>query len=65
MLRFTEEIMLLILDDKGGKFAHVPRLWLHYALAGAVLMDLALECLTSEPMGQAEEISQGRISGSS
>ena len=43
MLRFAEEIMLLMLDDKGGKFADVPRLWLHYALAGAVLMDLALE----------------------
>ena len=43
MLRFAEEIMLLMLDDKGGKFADVPKLPLHYALAGAVLMDLALE----------------------
>ena len=24
MLRFAEEIMLLVLDDKGGKFADVP-----------------------------------------
>ena len=26
MLRFAEEIMLLVLDDKGGKFADVPML---------------------------------------
>ena len=43
MLRFAEEIMLLVLDDKGGKFADVPILRLSYALAGGVLMDLALE----------------------
>ncbi len=43
MLRFAEEIMLLLLDDQGGKFADVPTLWLDYALSGAVLMDLALE----------------------
>ena len=43
MLRFAEEILLLLLDDKGGKFADVPTLWLDYALAGAVLMDLALD----------------------
>ena len=24
MLRFPEELMLLILDDENGKFAHVP-----------------------------------------
>ena len=42
VLRFSEEIMLLLLDDKGGKFADVPVLSLEYALAGAVLMDLAL-----------------------
>ena len=42
MLRFAEEIMLLILDD-GGEFARVPRWSLHCALAGGVLMDLALE----------------------
>ena len=42
MLRFAEEIMLLILDDS-GEFARVPRWPLHCALAGGVLMDLALE----------------------
>lgn len=43
MLRFPEEIMLLLLDDKGGRFLDVPTLSLEYALAGAVLMDLAME----------------------
>ena len=43
MLRFAEEIMLLLLDDKGGKFTDLPPLSVKYALAGAVLMDLALE----------------------
>ena len=43
MLRFAEEIMLLVLDDKGGKFADVSMLNLSYALVGGVLMDLALE----------------------
>ena len=43
MLRFAEEIMLLLLDDGGGKFTDLPALSVEYALAGAVLMDLALE----------------------
>lgn len=43
MLRFAEEIMLLLLDDEDGKFARVPDWSLRYALGGAVLMDLALE----------------------
>ena len=43
MLRFPEEIILLLLDDEDGSFAHVPRLALNYALAGGVLMDLAME----------------------
>ena len=43
MLRFSEEIILLLLDDEDGSFAHVPRLALNYALAGGVLMDLAME----------------------
>ena len=43
MLRFPEELMLLILDDENGKFARVPDRQLRYALAGGVLMDLALE----------------------
>ena len=42
MLRFAEEIMLLLLDD-GGEFVRVPEWSLQCALAGAVLMDLALE----------------------
>ena len=43
MLRFAEEIMLLLLDDEGGDFLHVSDWSLRCALAGAVLMDLALE----------------------
>lgn len=43
MLRFSEEIMLLLLDDDSGRFKHVPDWSLRYALAGGVLMDLALE----------------------
>ena len=42
MLRFVEEITLLQLHDD-GRFAYVPNWSLHYALAGGVLMDLALE----------------------
>ena len=43
MLRFAEEILLLMLDDKGGRFVGLPDPSLRCALAGAVLMDLALE----------------------
>ena len=43
MLRFAEEIILLMLHDDDGKFAHVPSWSMDRALAGAVLMDLALE----------------------
>ena len=43
MLRFVEEITLLLLHDDDGKFAHVPTWSLNYALAGGVLMDLAME----------------------
>ncbi|MYH42033.1 MAG: GPP34 family phosphoprotein, partial [Chloroflexi bacterium] len=42
-LRFAEEIILLLLDDEDGTFARVPRASLDYALAGGVLMELALE----------------------
>ena len=42
MLRFSEEITLLLLNDD-GTFLHVPSWSLNYALAGGVLMDLALE----------------------
>ena len=43
MLRFAEEVLLLLLQDAGGRFARIPAASLRYALAGAVLMDLALE----------------------
>ena len=43
MLRFAEEIMLLLLDDKGGRFVDARSTSRECALAGAVLMDLALE----------------------
>ncbi len=43
MLRFSEEIMLLLLDDGDGTFVDLPVQSLESALAGAVLMDLALE----------------------
>ena len=43
MLRFSEEMLLLLLDDKGREFADIPMLSFKYALAGAVLMDLAIE----------------------
>jgi len=43
VLRFPEEIMLLLLDDEGGDFVRVPEWSVQCALAGAVLMDLALE----------------------
>ena len=43
MLRFVEEILLLLLRDEDGRFVHVPGWSLDYAIAGAVLMDLAME----------------------
>ena len=43
MLRFAEEMILLLLDDESGNFAHIPSWSMDYALAGGVLMDLALE----------------------
>ena len=43
MLRFAEEILLLLLRDDGGRFVAVPGIALDNALAGGVLMDLALE----------------------
>ena len=43
MLRFAEELLLLTLDDENGRFARVPDRLMRYALAGGVLMDLALE----------------------
>lgn len=43
MLRFAEEMILLLLDDETGNFSHIPSWSMDYALAGGVLMDLALE----------------------
>ena len=43
MLRFAEEIVLLMLRDDDGKFEPVPVMSMQHALAAAVLMDLALE----------------------
>ena len=43
MLTFAEEILLLLLDDKSGEFVPVPTWSRQCALAGATLMDLALE----------------------
>ena len=43
MLRFSEEMLLLLLDDKGREFADIPMLSFKYALAGAVLMDLTMD----------------------
>lgn len=62
MLRFAEEVILLLLDDEEGKLLRVPDWSLRYALAGGVLMDLALEdridtdlekliLVDSEPLG--------------
>ena len=42
-LRFAEQIVLLLADADSGQFARVPDWSLRCALAGAVLMDLAME----------------------
>lgn len=42
-LRFAEELLLLLLEDDGWQFESENADMLHLALAGAVLMDLALE----------------------
>ncbi len=43
MLTFAEEILLLALDDENGKLLPLPAEVLNYALAGAVLMELAFQ----------------------
>ena len=43
MLRFAEEIMLLLLDEANGDFSARDSQTVRLALAGGVLMDLALE----------------------
>ena len=52
-LRFAEEIVLLLLNDDDGKFAQVPAWSLNCALAGGVLMDLALENRIDSDLGEA------------
>lgn len=43
MLNFAEEIILLNLDDVSGEFKELPPAAMGFALAGAILMDLALQ----------------------
>ena len=43
MLRFSEELLLLLLNEDAGDLAFVPEATLRHTLAGAALMDLALE----------------------
>ena len=43
MLRFADELLLLLIDDKRGDLIPIPEWSLACALAGALLMDLALE----------------------
>ena len=43
MLGLVEETVLLLLRDEGGSFVRVPTWSLRYAVAGAVLMELAIE----------------------
>ena len=43
MLRFAEELLLLLIDEESSEPVNVPDRTLGYALAGATLLDLALE----------------------
>jgi Golgi phosphoprotein 3 len=43
MLTVAEEMLLLVLDDNSGTFVTEPDININYALAGAVLADLALK----------------------
>lgn len=43
MLSFAEEILLLALNDKKGRLYPLPDTFVDYALAGAILMELAFE----------------------
>src|SRR4051794_6417283 len=42
MLTLAEEVLLLSHDDERGQFLDLPDMMLHTALAGAVLMELAM-----------------------
>lgn len=41
-ITLAEEVLLLLLDEKKGTLIQVPQLTLHFVLAGAVLMELAI-----------------------
>ena len=41
MLAFSEELLVLLLEDEHGTLIPIPRTTIECALAGAVLMDLA------------------------
>ena len=43
MIRISEELLVFLLNKQNGYLAPVPEQNLHYALAGAVLMDLSIE----------------------
>ena len=43
VLRFAEELLIFLLDKQSGQLTPVSDSVLYYALAGTVLMDLALE----------------------
>ena len=43
MLRFAEELLLLLLDEQSGDLMPLPAQTMDLALAGAVLMDLQQE----------------------
>ena len=43
MLRIVDEVTLLLRRDEDLTFTHIPTLSLRYGVAGAVLMDLAIE----------------------
>lgn len=58
MLTFAEEIMLLFLDDETGKFENMYYEEFKYALAGAVLMDLALRSKIDTDLEKLEVVDE-------
>lgn len=52
LLRFPEEIILLLLDDESGKLVNFRDWSLRYAMAGGVLMELALEHRVDSDLNQ-------------
>ncbi len=42
-ITFAEELLLLAINDEKGSFVEMPSMSLEYALAGAILMDLAFK----------------------